>query len=105
MRKDKTNIEKILKNEYLIDMDVNSKELWLRARIVMQFVTLREIRKLSQNDVAIKMNVLRQQITRFENMTNSPTISFLVRYATALDTTMDVILNGVELKGTSNEGY
>lgn len=102
MIKDKTKIKNILKNEYLTDMDVSSKELWIRAKIVMQFVTLREMRKLSQNDVAIKMNVLRQQITRFENMSNSPTVSFLVRYATALDTTLDVILKGVECKEISN---
>ncbi len=43
------------------------------------------------------MGVMRQQIARFENMSNSPTIFFLVKYANALDTEVDVILNGVEL--------
>lgn len=53
--------------------------------------------------MANKIGVLRQQITRFENMSNSPTISFLVIYAAALDTILDVILNGVELKEVPNE--
>lgn len=48
------------------------------------------------------MGVMRQQITRFENMSNSPTIFFLVKYANALDTELDVILNGVDLIGVTN---
>ena len=40
---------------------------------------------------------MRQQITRFENMSNSPTIFFLVKYANALDTELDVVLKGIEL--------
>lgn len=40
---------------------------------------------------------MRQQITRFENMNNSPTIFFLVKYANALDTELDVALKGTEL--------
>ena len=39
-------------------------------------VYLREEKKLSQQDVADKIGVTRQQITKFENMTNSPTIFF-----------------------------
>ena len=48
------------------------------------------------------MGVMRQQITRFENMCNSPTIFFLVKYANALDTELDVILNGVDLIEVAN---
>lgn len=49
------------------------------------------------------MGVMRQQITRFERMENSPTIFFLVKYASALDTELDVILNDTTLKEFSNE--
>lgn len=42
---------------------------------------------------------MRQQITRFENMSNSTTIFFLVKYANALGTEIDVVLKGVELMG------
>ena len=48
------------------------------------------------------MEVMHQKITRFENMSNSPTIFFLVKYANALDTELDVILNGVELIEVAN---
>lgn len=46
---------------------------------------------------------MRQQITKFENMSNSPTIFFLVKYANALGTEIDVILKGVELIGVTND--
>ena len=70
----------------------------------MQFVFLREKLGYTQQEIANKMGVMRQQITRFENMSNSPTIFFLVKYANALDTELDVILNGVELiEVTNNE--
>ena len=84
-------------------INIDQKELWLRAKIVMQFIYLREKKKLSQQNVADKMGVTRQQITKFENMTNSPTIFFLVKYAYALDTELDVILKGAILVEINNE--
>ena len=57
----------------------------------------------TQQEIADKMGVMRQQITRFENMSNSPTIFFLVKYANALDTELDVILDGVRLVEVNNE--
>lgn len=45
---------------------------------------------------------MRQQITRFENMSNSPIIFFLVKCANALGTEIDVVLKGVELIGVTN---
>ena len=52
----------------------------------MQFVFLREKLGYTQQEIADKMGVKRQQITRFENMSNSQTIFFLVKYTNALDT-------------------
>ena len=78
-------------------LDIEQQELWLRSKIVMQFIYLREKKGYTQQEVADKMGVMRQQITRFENMSNSPTIFFLVKYASALDTELDVILKGVNL--------
>ena len=69
----------------------------------MQFVCLREKNGYTQQEVADKMGVMRQQITRFENMSNSPTIFFLVKYADALDTEIDVILKGVNLMEVGHE--
>ena len=78
-------------------LDIEQQELWLRSKIVMQFIYLREKKGYTQQEIAFKMGVMRQQITRFENMSNSPTVFFLVKYANALDTELDVILKGINL--------
>ena len=99
-------LDKLLKsynNKELQVLSIEQEELWLRAKIVMQFIYLREGKKLSQQDVADKMGVTRQQITKFENMTNSPTIFFLVKYAYVLDTELDVILKGVNMMEVTSE--
>lgn len=95
-------IAEIYNNKELREMSLEQQERWLRAKIVMQFVFLREKKDYTQQEIADKMGVMRQQITRFENMSNSPTIFFLVKYADALDTELDVILNGVELTDVTN---
>lgn len=90
-------IEEIYNNKELKEMDVEQQEKWLRAKIVMQFIFLREKLGFTQQEIADKMGVMRQQITRFENMNNSPTLFFLVKYANALDTELDVLLKNVDL--------
>ena len=95
-------IKEIYNNKELKEMAIEQQERWLRSKIVMQFVFLREKLGYTQQEIADKMGVMRQQITRFENMSNSPTIFFLVKYANALDTELDVILNGVELIEVAN---
>ncbi len=96
-------IAEIYNNKELKKMAVAQQEIWLRSKIVMQFVYLREKKGYTQQEIADKMGVMRQQITRFENMSNSPTIYFLVKYANALDTEVDVILNGVKLIEVTND--
>ena len=98
-----TEIEAIYNNKELKEMYVEQQELWLRSKIVMQFITLRQQKGYTQASIALKMGVMRQQITRFERMENSPTILFLVKYANALDTELDVLLKGVNLEEVSNE--
>mgnify|MGYP004639942557 FL=1 len=92
-----SKIAEIYNNKELKEMSIEQQEKWLRAKIVMQFVYLREKLGYTQQEIADKMGVMRQQITRFENMSNSPTIFFLVKYANALDTELDVVLKGIEL--------
>ena len=99
-----SKIVEIYNNKELKSMSIEEQERWLRAKIVMQFVFLREKKGYTQQEISDKMGVMRQQITRFENMSNSPTIFFLVKYANALDTELDVILNGVELVEVTNGG-
>lgn len=96
-------IAEIYNNKELKEMAVDQQEKWLRAKIVMQFVCLREKKGYTQQEIADKMGVMRQQITRFENMSHSPTLFFLVKYANALDTELDVFLNGVEFIEVTNE--
>ncbi len=98
-----SKISDIYNNKDLKEMEFEQQELWLRAKIVMQFISLRKQKGFTQQAVADKMGVIRQQITRFENMSNSPTISFLVKYANALDTEVDVILKGVNLIDVTDE--
>ena len=95
-------ITEIYNNKELKNMEIEQQEKWLRAKIVMQFIYLRQKKGYTQQEIADKMGVMRQQITRFENLSNSPTIFFLVKYANALDTELDVILNGVELIEVTN---
>ena len=98
-----SKINEIYNNKELKEMDIKQQELWLRSKIVIQFITLRKEKGFTQAAIANKMGVIRQQITRFENMENSPTIFFLVKYASALDTELDVLLRGVTLMEVSNE--
>ncbi len=95
-------IAEIYNNIELKEMAVEEQEKWLRAKIVMQFVFLREKLGFTQQEIADKMGVKRQQITRFENMNNSPTLFFLVKYANALDTELDVLLRDVDLIEVKN---
>ena len=41
-------------------------------------------KSIEQQDIVDKIEVMHQQITRFENMSNSQTIFFLVKYANSL---------------------
>ena len=95
-------ITEIYNNKELKNMEIEQQEKWLRAKIVMQFIYLRQKKGYTQQEIADKMGVMRQQITRFENMSNSPTIFFLIIYANALDTELGVNLNGVELIEVTN---
>ena len=97
-----SKIAEIYNNKELKEMAIEQQERWLRAKIVLQFVYLREKLGYTQQEIADKMCVKRQQITRFENMNNSPTIFFLVKYANALDTELDIVLDGVELIEVTN---
>lgn len=77
--------------------NLEERELWLRAKIALQCILLRKNKGMSQTDVANKMGITFQQVAKFEGMNNTPTLLFLVKYAMALDTNFDVILNGVDI--------
>lgn len=91
------NIDKILE----IIKYTNDDELLLRAKVVLQFIKLRKLKGYSQQDIADIMGVSKQLISRFERMENSPTLSFLSKYAKALNANINAIIACDEIKEES----
>lgn len=101
--KNKKKLETIIQNVSLKDLELEQRELWLRAKVAMEFVSLREKKKMTLVAVASKMGVSFQQVAKFENLVNSPTLTFLVKYAIALGTNVKIMLEGSDLLEVSNE--
>ena len=89
------------KDKIIKALETEEKELWLRAKIVLQFVELRELKGYTQQDVANIMGVSKQLISRFERMEHSPTLSFVTKYADALEANIDTILSLNNIKEIS----
>ena len=89
------------KDKIIKALETKEKELWLRAKIVLQFVELRELKGYTQQDVANIMGVSKQLISRFERMEHSPTLSFVTKYADALEANIDTILSLNNIKEIS----
>ena len=89
------------KDKIIKALETEEKELWLRAKIVLQFVELRELKGYTQQDVANIMGVSKQLISRFERMEHSPTLSFITKYADALEANIDTILSLNNIKEIS----
>ena len=86
-------------------LEIEERELWLRAKIVLQFVKLREDKGYTQQDVANILGVSKQLISRFERMENSPTLSFLTKYAEAIDADINAIISFKYIKEISVDDY
>ena len=56
-------IAEIYNNKELKEMVIEHQERWLRAKIVMQFVFLREKLGYTQQEIADKMGAIRQQFS------------------------------------------
>ena len=56
-------IAEIYNNRELKEMAIEQQERWLRAKIVMQFVFLREKLGYTQQEIADKMGAIRQQFS------------------------------------------
>ncbi len=94
--KNREKIMEIVTNEELKNGALVDREIWLRASVVLQFINLREELDLTQVKVAEKMGVSFQQVSKFESLVNSPTLMFLMKYAKALGTSIDVILKDID---------
>ena len=53
---------------------------------------LRKSKGLSQEELALKINVVRQTISKWENGTSVPDAQMLITISKALDTSVDVLL-------------
>lgn len=73
------------------------KELLLRAKTIIQLIELREKKGYSQKEVAALMGVSNQQVAKFESCANSPTLTFLVKYASAIKSNIEVTVKGIKL--------
>jgi len=58
---------------------------------------------LTQEDLATKLNVTFQAVSKWENNTSTPEITSMNNLAKALNTTLDYLINGIEPEGSSEE--
>ncbi len=66
---------------------------------------LREIRKkrgLSQQKVAMDMNISREALSYYENGKRSPDISMLIALSDYFNVSIDYLIRGCEFNNTSN---
>lgn len=70
-------------------------ELELRERICSEFTKARVHKGYSLKQMGDILGISYQRIGKFEKGISSPTLRFLVKYAKALDLTLDVILYGL----------
>ena len=97
--KNREGLIEIVANENLKNGTLEERELWLRANVALQFVNMRLELGYTQGMVAKKMGVSFQQISKFESLVNSPTLTFLMKYAKALDTSIDILVKDVYYGG------
>lgn len=64
--------------------------------------TLRKAKGLSQEELAIKLNVVRQTVSKWEKALSVPDAGMLIKIADALDTTVNVLL-GEEVPETAEQ--
>ena len=63
---------------------------------------LRKAKGLSQEELAIKLNVVRQTVSKWEKALSVPDAGMLIKIADALDTTVNVLL-GEEVPETAEQ--
>lgn len=97
----KKNEQRVI--EIIKEFEEEQNELWFRAKIVVLFVNVRKKKGLTQAEVAKRIGVVTQQVARFETCSNSPTLSFLVKYAKALDEDLNIFLGNQSVLEVTNE--
>ena len=64
---------------------------------------LRKAKGLSQEELAIKLNVVRQTVSKWENGLSVPDSSMLISLADALDTSVSELLGEVTIKHDTDD--
>lgn len=91
MKMNYINLEKLKKN-LLSDVKVKKAydELEPEYQIARQVIEARIKRKLSQEDLAVKMGTGQAVISRLESMRAKPTVSFLEKLSRALNVPISI---------------
>jgi transcriptional regulator with XRE-family HTH domain len=88
-----TFIKKFISEQILADpvFEELYKKAKLEEKIALDLIQLRKEAKLSQADLAEKLNTKQSAISRIENAESSITLANLIKYADALGVEVDVI--------------
>ena len=62
----------------------------VKERILLEYVSLRKEKKLSQEDIASLTGIARPNISRIENGKYDPTLEILTKLALALDMRLEI---------------
>lgn len=62
----------------------------VKERILLEYVSLRKEKKLSQEDIAALTGIARPNISRIENGKYDPTLEILTKLALALDMRLEI---------------
>lgn len=62
----------------------------LKEKILMEYVSLRKAKKLSQEDIAILTGIARPNISRIEKGKYDPTLEVLTKLASALNMKLEI---------------
>jgi transcriptional regulator with XRE-family HTH domain len=76
----------------------------LEQKIVSNLVQLRKSKKISQEQLATKLNTKQSVISRIENGASVPSLGFIGRVAKALDTEVEITFKERSAQGASSPG-
>ena len=67
-----------------------------------KLANLRKIKGMSQEELAIKLNVTRQSVSKWELDQTTPDVNKLMEIAKLFETSLDELMNGIEISNSEN---
>lgn len=93
--KEERHLSDLLDQQYLEAEDKSKLDFWEPfANIIIESIALRDLKGLTQADLAEKMKTSQPVISRFENMGRLPSYKFIAELAIALGHTPGITLYG-----------